>query len=272
MSGVKRLDVRWNHGPPSSKHNTDPDLQTYRYDEHTVILRQNKAIDYEAPFLFLLFGEQRVVLLEPAPPRRSSSSRCAEWSTDSSSRGSAGIRATTTSSWCCTPTVTTTTLPGTASSPTVQTPCSSRPTRTSPGRSSDSRPRGTTCAPSDAGAPPRGGHLLRPMDRHPVHRGHRLPGQALHRRLGGVLAQHRPAHRIHGHSPGHARHRMSHRDEPRGRRRLPGAHHLSARRASAGDDGRASARNSLRARRGRVGPEPARRAFDEFILWPEDDE
>ena len=52
------LDVQWIHGSPSSKHNTDPDLQVHWYDEHTVILRQNKAIDYEAPFLFLLFGER----------------------------------------------------------------------------------------------------------------------------------------------------------------------------------------------------------------------
>jgi glyoxylase-like metal-dependent hydrolase (beta-lactamase superfamily II) len=58
------LDVQWIHGSPSSKHNTDPDLQTYWYDENTVILRQNKAIDYEAPFLFLLFGQERAVLLD----------------------------------------------------------------------------------------------------------------------------------------------------------------------------------------------------------------
>jgi hydroxyacylglutathione hydrolase len=73
MSGVaqqssaviaKPLDVQWIHGSPSSKHNTDPDLQTYWYDENTVILRQNKAIDYEAPFLFLLFGEDRAALLD----------------------------------------------------------------------------------------------------------------------------------------------------------------------------------------------------------------
>jgi hydroxyacylglutathione hydrolase len=61
---AKPLDVQWIHGSPSSKHNTDPDLQTFWYDEHTVILRQNKAIDYEAPFLFLLFGQERAVLLD----------------------------------------------------------------------------------------------------------------------------------------------------------------------------------------------------------------
>ncbi len=61
---AKPLDVQWIHGSPSSKHNTDPDLQTYWYEDDTVILRQNKAIDYEAPFLFLLFGERRAVLLD----------------------------------------------------------------------------------------------------------------------------------------------------------------------------------------------------------------
>ncbi|GLW12061.1 hypothetical protein Misp01_71890 [Microtetraspora sp. NBRC 13810] len=58
------LGVRWIHGSPSAKHNADPDIQVHHYDEHTVILRQNKAIDYEAPFMFLLFGETRAVLVD----------------------------------------------------------------------------------------------------------------------------------------------------------------------------------------------------------------
>lgn len=61
---AKPLGVQWIHGSSSSKHNTDPDLQAYWYDDDTVILRQNKAIDYEAPFLFLLFGQDRAVLLD----------------------------------------------------------------------------------------------------------------------------------------------------------------------------------------------------------------
>ena len=58
------LGVEWIHGSPSAKHNTDPDLQVHWYDDHTVLLRQNKAIDYEAPFLFLLFGDRRAVLID----------------------------------------------------------------------------------------------------------------------------------------------------------------------------------------------------------------
>ena len=38
------LDVRWIHGSISAKHNTDPDIQVYWYDDDTVILRQNKAV------------------------------------------------------------------------------------------------------------------------------------------------------------------------------------------------------------------------------------
>ncbi|MFB7617940.1 MBL fold metallo-hydrolase [Kitasatospora sp. NPDC056181] len=60
----RSLDVRWIHGSESAKHNTDPELQVHHYDEHTVILRQNKAVNYEAPFLFLLFGDERAVLID----------------------------------------------------------------------------------------------------------------------------------------------------------------------------------------------------------------
>ncbi|MFJ3310013.1 MBL fold metallo-hydrolase [Streptomyces sp. NPDC086549] len=60
----RALGVRWIHGSPSSKHNTDPEIQTYAHDEHTYVLRQNKAVHYEAPFMFLLFGEERAVLID----------------------------------------------------------------------------------------------------------------------------------------------------------------------------------------------------------------
>jgi glyoxylase-like metal-dependent hydrolase (beta-lactamase superfamily II) len=58
------LDVSWIHGSESSKHNTDPDIQVHAYDEHTFILRQNMAVNYEAPFMFLLFGNARAVLID----------------------------------------------------------------------------------------------------------------------------------------------------------------------------------------------------------------
>ncbi|MBG6223637.1 glyoxylase-like metal-dependent hydrolase (beta-lactamase superfamily II) [Arthrobacter sp. CAN_A2] len=39
-------------------------MQVFWYDADTVVLRQNKAVNYEAPFVFLLFGDERVVLLD----------------------------------------------------------------------------------------------------------------------------------------------------------------------------------------------------------------
>src|SRR6188472_2835069 len=61
---ARPLGVHWIHGSESAKHNTDPDIQVHWYDEHTVILRQNMAINYEAPFMFLLFGGARTVLID----------------------------------------------------------------------------------------------------------------------------------------------------------------------------------------------------------------
>jgi hydroxyacylglutathione hydrolase len=58
------LDVKWIHGSPSAKHNNDPEIQIHAYDEHTFILRQNKAVNYEAPFMFLMFGNEQAVLID----------------------------------------------------------------------------------------------------------------------------------------------------------------------------------------------------------------
>jgi hypothetical protein len=66
---ARPLGVHWIHGSVSAKHNTDPDIQVHWYDEHTVILRQNMAINYEAPFIFLLFGGARAALWLARHPR-----------------------------------------------------------------------------------------------------------------------------------------------------------------------------------------------------------
>ncbi|HEY1623796.1 MAG TPA: hypothetical protein VGG16_08350 [Streptosporangiaceae bacterium] len=62
------LDVAWIHGSAAAKYNTDPDIQVHAGDEHTYILRQNMAVHYEAPFMFLLFGADRAVLIDTGPP------------------------------------------------------------------------------------------------------------------------------------------------------------------------------------------------------------
>jgi hydroxyacylglutathione hydrolase len=58
------LDVRWNHGARPARRDTDQPIQVHAYDEHTFVLRQNMAVHYEAPFLYLLFGNKRALLLD----------------------------------------------------------------------------------------------------------------------------------------------------------------------------------------------------------------
>jgi len=60
----REINVAWIHGSPSAEQNIDPAIQVFDYDEHTVILRQSMSIDREAPFLFLLFGNTRAVLID----------------------------------------------------------------------------------------------------------------------------------------------------------------------------------------------------------------
>ena len=54
----------WNHGSRAGRTCTDPPLQVHRVDPHTAMLRQSKAETYEAPFLYLLFGNTRALLLD----------------------------------------------------------------------------------------------------------------------------------------------------------------------------------------------------------------
>ncbi|MCX4745685.1 MBL fold metallo-hydrolase [Kitasatospora sp. NBC_01287] len=61
--GAGSLAVDWIHGT-ASRRGGGPPLQVHQYDEHTVILRQSMAVNYEAPFIFLLFGNDRALLLD----------------------------------------------------------------------------------------------------------------------------------------------------------------------------------------------------------------
>ncbi len=58
------LEVEWIHGHPAGAPDRDPPLQAHAVEPHTVILRQSKAVHAEAPFLYLLFGTERALLLD----------------------------------------------------------------------------------------------------------------------------------------------------------------------------------------------------------------
>jgi len=67
------LDVRWIHGSPLCSDNTDPPIQVHRFDADTFIMRQNKCVEpmtsFEGPFMYLLFGDDRVMLLDTGATR-----------------------------------------------------------------------------------------------------------------------------------------------------------------------------------------------------------
>lgn len=56
--------AKWIHGSESSMDNQDPPVQVHWYEPHTVIMRQNKAYEVQAPFLFLYFGNDRAILFD----------------------------------------------------------------------------------------------------------------------------------------------------------------------------------------------------------------
>ncbi len=55
--------VRWIHGANCAP-NGDPLLQVHRFDDDTFILRQSKCFSFEAPFLYLFFGDERAILFD----------------------------------------------------------------------------------------------------------------------------------------------------------------------------------------------------------------
>jgi hydroxyacylglutathione hydrolase len=63
------LDVKWIHGARSRRRSDEPKPQVHGYDEHTVIMRQSKLTSFEAPFLYLLFGNDRALLLDTGASR-----------------------------------------------------------------------------------------------------------------------------------------------------------------------------------------------------------
>jgi glyoxylase-like metal-dependent hydrolase (beta-lactamase superfamily II) len=54
----------WIHGSSDCNKNNDDPLQVLKYDEGTFILRQNKCLHYEAPFIYLFIGSDRALLID----------------------------------------------------------------------------------------------------------------------------------------------------------------------------------------------------------------
>ena len=55
---------QWIHGSKSALDNTDPAVQVHRFNDHTYILRENKAINYEGAFMYVFFGNGMALLID----------------------------------------------------------------------------------------------------------------------------------------------------------------------------------------------------------------
>lgn len=58
------MDVHWNGGSKDCKKNPQPPIQVHRYNADTFILRENLCATYEAPFLYLLIGKTKALLID----------------------------------------------------------------------------------------------------------------------------------------------------------------------------------------------------------------
>lgn len=67
-NGGRALDVRWIHGSPPGGP-PDPPIQVHAVGADTFIMRQSKDLTFEAPFLYLLCGRERALLLDTGAVR-----------------------------------------------------------------------------------------------------------------------------------------------------------------------------------------------------------
>jgi glyoxylase-like metal-dependent hydrolase (beta-lactamase superfamily II) len=66
VDGLAPGDIafRWIHGSVVAATNHDPRIQILAYNEDSYILRENPCIDWQAPFVYLLFGNDGALLID----------------------------------------------------------------------------------------------------------------------------------------------------------------------------------------------------------------
>jgi len=58
------MDVHWNEGSKDCTKDPQPPIQVHRYNAETFILRENLCATYEAPFIYLLIGKTKALLID----------------------------------------------------------------------------------------------------------------------------------------------------------------------------------------------------------------
>ena len=69
-SATALQEKKWIHGSADCNSNTDPAIEVFRYDRLSYILRQNKCLSFEAPFIYVLIGDEKVLVLDTGAPER----------------------------------------------------------------------------------------------------------------------------------------------------------------------------------------------------------
>ena len=58
------MDVRWDEGAQDCTKNPQPPLQVHPYNSRTFVLRENLCATFEAPFMYLLVGSKKAMLVD----------------------------------------------------------------------------------------------------------------------------------------------------------------------------------------------------------------
>lgn len=58
------LNVHWSEGAADCRAHPQPPLQIHRYNDTTYILRENLCSTFEAPFMYLLIGQTRALMID----------------------------------------------------------------------------------------------------------------------------------------------------------------------------------------------------------------
>jgi hydroxyacylglutathione hydrolase len=58
------MNVHWDEGAPDCAKVSQPPLQVHAYNDRTFILRENLCATFEAPFMYLLIGSQKALLID----------------------------------------------------------------------------------------------------------------------------------------------------------------------------------------------------------------
>ncbi|WP_019026822.1 MBL fold metallo-hydrolase [Colwellia piezophila] len=55
---------QWIHGSQDCNTNKDPAIEVFQYSDSSYILRQSKCLNYEAPFIYVLVGDEKILVID----------------------------------------------------------------------------------------------------------------------------------------------------------------------------------------------------------------